>query len=172
MIAGAVLAGGKSERFGSDKRFFKIGGKTLLEIACGKIRKNFEDRYIVIDKSSSINIYGFKTIYDEVEGLGPMGGIYSLLKVVKRCVFIPVDMPFILDSTLKKLASYKNCDAVYIFSKRIYPLPGYYTSNILQVIENLIKENELSLKALLKRVKNKHRIYVDSRYLLNMNYIK
>jgi molybdopterin-guanine dinucleotide biosynthesis protein A len=50
-VAGAILAGGKSRRFGSDKRFFKLNDKTLLEIMCKKLRAVFETKYISTEKN-------------------------------------------------------------------------------------------------------------------------
>jgi len=48
-IAGAVLAGGRSVRFGSDKRFIELDGKTLLEISLEKI-KRFKNKVVVVDR--------------------------------------------------------------------------------------------------------------------------
>ena len=40
-ILGAVLAGGKSKRFGKDKSGIKLGSKTLLDHTLDKIKPKF-----------------------------------------------------------------------------------------------------------------------------------
>ncbi|MCS7184968.1 MAG: molybdenum cofactor guanylyltransferase [bacterium] len=170
MIA-AILAGGKSKRFGSDKRFFRLNGKTLIEIACEKL-KDFEERYIVLDKKTKLKIDGFKIIRDIYSGLGPLGGIYSMLKKVDSSLFIPVDMPYLDVEILKKIASYISYDAVYLKSNRIYPIPGYYSRKILSLIEETIKSGnrkKLSLRYLLSRIKNKYAIKCSNKILVNIN---
>ena len=180
MSSGAVLAGGKSERFGSDKRFFKIGNKTLLEIACEKVKSNFEVKYLVVDSQFKFNISDFIIIKDKIDGKGPLIGIYSALCEVKDkgCVFVPVDMPFLPDELLRYISSLQSYDAVYInFSGKIYPIPGYYSKDVLPLIKNLIECGNFSIKKLLDKVKNKFEIREDiikkfgdpSLLLLNIN---
>jgi molybdopterin-guanine dinucleotide biosynthesis protein A len=115
-VAGAVLAGGKSRRFGSDKRFFKLNDKTLLEIMCEKLRSVFETKYISTEKNfeaklsqHKIEISDFKIVYDKYEDIGPISGIVSVLYQISQigCVFVPCDMPFLPEKILFFLPSSK-----------------------------------------------------------------
>lgn len=160
MLTGAILAGGKSKRFGVDKRFFKFGKKTLLEIACEKI-KNFDEKYIAIDKNFDISklpksLSRFKIIRDKFEDKGPMVGIYSMLLEIENegSIFIPVDMPLIPEELLIYMANLKVYDIVYLKNKdRIYPLPGYYSKRLVSLIEENVKLNRLSLMELIFKSK-------------------
>lgn len=186
--SGAVLAGGKSERFGSDKRFFKFGDKTLIEIACEKI-KNFDERYISLGSDFDVSnlpevARDFKVIIDKFENKGPLVGIYSTLIEVKSegCVFIPVDMPLIPVELLNYMANFAGYDVIYLkSSNKIYPLPGYYSKKLIPLIERNIKSGKLSLMELIFKgegVKALEISYGDlkkfgepDRFLLNVNKV-
>ena len=186
--AGAVLAGGKSKRFGTDKRFFKFGNKTLIEIACEKI-KNFEERYLSVDGNFDIGrlpevARGFNVVRDKLENKGPLIGIYSTLIEVKSegCIFIPVDMPFIPEELLNYMVDLAGYDVIYLkSSERIYPLPGYYSKKLVALIERNIKLNKLSIMDLIfsgEGIKTLEISYQDlkkfgepEKFLLNVNKV-
>lgn len=48
IVSGAILAGGESKRMGRDKKWILFNGKTLLEIALGKLKEITEDVMIVL----------------------------------------------------------------------------------------------------------------------------
>lgn len=155
MRTGAVLAGGISKRFGQDKRFFKIGEKTLIQIACDKIRKIFERRYLIVDETFDHKIEQFIIIKDKIPHKGPLGGIYSFFKETEElgCVFIPVDMPFLIEDLIKYISELHENDIAYInFKKKIYPIPGYYSRRIQKTIEEQIRNENFSLKDLLSKI--------------------
>lgn len=160
-VAGAVLAGGASRRFGRDKRFFPVGGKTLLEIACAKIRALFPRSLIVGDLEGWEGCEGFEVIPDRIKGQGPLGGIYSALLVLEEegCLFIPVDMPYLPRALLKYLGSFGDCEVCYpVYSRRLYPLPGYYSRALLPRIERRLQKGERSLMGLLAEVQRRREV--------------
>ncbi len=155
MRAGAVLAGGLSKRFGQDKRFFKIGEKNLIQIACDKIRETFERRYLIVDENFNHKIEEFIIIKDIIPKKGPLGGIYSFFKETEEngCVFIPVDMPFLTVDLIKYLSELHENDIAYInFKQKIYPIPGYYSRNVQETIEEQIRKGNFSLRDLLLKI--------------------
>lgn len=75
MILGAVLAGGQSSRFGSDKALAELGGRTLLAGAIAMLEVQC-DAVVVVGRSDAPGA----TIPDRPHaGLGPLGGIASAL---------------------------------------------------------------------------------------------
>ncbi len=94
-----ILAGGVSERFGSYKMVFQIGGKPLIKNLISRIEGCFSEIYISVrykwqedELSRFVNVDGF--IYDDIEDLGPLSGIISssdFLKDIGKIVFIPGD---------------------------------------------------------------------------------
>jgi len=70
MILGAVLAGGQSSRFGSDKALAALGGQTLLARAVASLEAQCDEVIVV----------GRGDVTDRPRaGLGPLGGINAAL---------------------------------------------------------------------------------------------
>lgn len=70
MILGAVLAGGQSSRFGSDKALAALGGRTLLERAVAALEAQC-DGVIVVGRGDMPD--------RPRAGMGPLGGINAAL---------------------------------------------------------------------------------------------
>ena len=85
-ILAAVLAGGKSSRFGTDKSLVKLGGKSLLDHTINKIEKTFNEILIISNnKSLTIKDKNIKIIPDCLPGqLGPLIGVLSAMKWAKK----------------------------------------------------------------------------------------
>ncbi|KLE34575.1 molybdenum cofactor guanylyltransferase [Aurantiacibacter luteus] len=76
MILGAVLAGGQSSRFGSDKALAELGGETLLERAVASLSR-WCDRVVVVGREQA----PAPTLPDwPAPGMGPLGGIAAALR--------------------------------------------------------------------------------------------
>ena len=70
MILGAVLAGGLSSRFGSDKALAALGGQTLLARAVAALETQCD----------SVIVVGRGDMHDRPRpGMGPLGGINAAL---------------------------------------------------------------------------------------------
>ena len=75
MILGAVLAGGQSSRFGSDKALAELGGQTLLARAVATLEAQC-DAVVVVGRGHA----PATTIPDRpAGGMGPLGGIAAAL---------------------------------------------------------------------------------------------
>ena len=73
-LLGAVLAGGRSRRFGSDKALARIGGETLLDRACATLQPHC-DKVVVVGRGD---------VQDWPEpDRGPLGGIAGALLLAK-----------------------------------------------------------------------------------------
>ena len=108
-ILGAVLAGGKSQRFGEDKSQVKLGGKLLIDYILSEIIDEFNEVLVV-----SNNLIEFKQsekislIKDFKKDLGPLGGVLTAMKWVKEnnkdyqwISTFPVDTPFFKNQIFK-----------------------------------------------------------------------
>lgn len=69
-ILGAVLAGGRSSRFGSDKAVAEWNGRSLIEHAAASIGQHV-DRVLILDGREVADL--------PAAGLGPLGGIAGAL---------------------------------------------------------------------------------------------
>ena len=109
-ILGAVLAGGKSQRFGEEKSQVKLGDKLLIDYILLEIIEEFKEILVVsnslIDfrKSEKITV-----IEDIKKNLGPLGGVLTAMKWIKDnnkdykwISTFPADTPFFKRSILQK----------------------------------------------------------------------
>ena len=109
-ILGAVLAGGKSQRFGEDKSQVKLGDKLLIDYILSEIIEEFSE--ILVVSNSLINFKKSEKISvteDIKKNLGPLGGVLTAMKWVKDnnkdykwISTFPADTPFFKHSILQK----------------------------------------------------------------------
>ena len=82
-ILGAILAGGQSRRFGSDKAAAIVDGKPLIEQVASRLRPQVEE-LVVVGKHWP----GLDYVPDlPVAGLGPIGGLAGALAHAKQLGF-------------------------------------------------------------------------------------
>lgn len=78
-VLGALLAGGKSERFGSDKAMAVYQGQYLIDHAIGLLEPQC-DALLICGRS-----YGdYAFVKDDPEDQGPLGGINAALRYAKN----------------------------------------------------------------------------------------
>ena len=91
-LLGAVLAGGQSRRFGSDKAQARLGGTTLLDHAVAALNPQC-DRSVIVGRENG----PVAAIPDRPQpGLGPLGGIagalaYAASEGFDAVLTVPVD---------------------------------------------------------------------------------
>jgi molybdopterin-guanine dinucleotide biosynthesis protein A len=99
-LAGAILAGGRSSRFGGFPKgaLRRPDGSTvvghLLRVLDGV---GVDERVIVANPSHAYGDAGCPVIHDRLPGLGPLGGIEAALRHFSRShdavLFLPCDLP-------------------------------------------------------------------------------
>jgi len=158
-----IICGGKSKRMGFDKLFIKIKDKTLISLIVENMKKKFEKVYIISnDNNKFSNFKSQKTILieDEIKGIGPIGGLYTGLKITdtQYNFVISGDIPYIdleLINNLIKNISNKHDVFIYKYKKNLYPLFGIYSTRIVEKIEKCIASKNYSMNNLLRIVKTK-----------------
>lgn len=148
---GVVLAGGKSSRMGANKALLMRNSSTYNGQSRGSenmlgfsknLLKNIGINNIVV--SGHIDDGNTETyVADQFAELGPMGGIYSVIKKYqpKALLILPVDLPLMTQQTLQQLKmkgelSQKAC----FFTDHFLPLylpnnafvEQFFTSNFAQ----------------------------------------
>ncbi|UCG50713.1 MAG: molybdenum cofactor guanylyltransferase [Candidatus Latescibacterota bacterium] len=106
-ITGYILAGGRSRRFGKDKRQILIGGISLLE----KTRRLLVDLlgrepFVVGDNLSDLVLDPSTIVPDSRPGCGPLGGLVAALSHSPTVwsLVMAADMPFLTIEDLRRLA--------------------------------------------------------------------
>ncbi|MBA6365296.1 NTP transferase domain-containing protein, partial [Colwellia sp. BRX8-8] len=149
---GVVLAGGKSSRMGSNKALLMrnktaVNGKENMLSFSKNLLKNIGINNIVVSGNidgADVNSENFVT--DQFAELGPMGGIYSVIKKYqpKSLLILPVDLPLMTKETLAQLKikgelAQKAC----FFSDHFLPLylpnnafvEQFFTTHFLQYLQ-------------------------------------
>ena len=152
-ILAVVLAGGKSKRFGEDKNCAKLGDKTLLEHVLLKIDNKFQE--ILIVSSQSIEIQETKSltiIPDCYDGLGPLAGVLSSMKWIKKnkkpyqwLATFPSDTPFfdisIIEAYEKKIKLNESSLYFVKSNNKRHNIFGLWSIDLLETLENDLIEN-------------------------------
>lgn len=110
-VAGYVLAGGASSRFGGDKAFAKLGGIPMLEYMIDLLIKVTGDAFIVGGTREQHQGFDVDIIADRWPREGPLGGIVTALEVSAKSpgkpkwnLVVSCDMPFLTAEWLRFLA--------------------------------------------------------------------
>ena len=105
-LLGAILAGGQSQRFGSDKAEARLGGRTLLEHVAATLGPQVGGLVVC-----GRDIAGYRCVADRpTAGLGPLGGICAALHEGGRqgfdaVVTVPCDTPLLPDDLVARLSA-------------------------------------------------------------------
>ncbi len=173
-ISTIILAGGKSKRLGQDKKSLKITGNNLfLWQHIAQIAAPLSSEILIIANPLEINTHEYNVIPDIIPGLGPLGGIYTGLKLIKNsCAFVlPVDMPLLTTGILKRLEQ-KLSDNKIIIARHnglIEPLVAIYPKKILPLVEQMIERKEYKLRLLFDRFPCEFVDFDDNTPFLNIN---
>jgi len=153
-IIAAILAGGKSRRFGVDKSTTKLGDKTLIEHTISKIEKKFPEILIISNnqeiKVDKRNVFVLK---DCIQGqLGPLVGVLSAMKWVETknkkydwVATFPCDTPFfdtkIIDE-VKKFSKKNNKKLYFLKSGEMrHNIFGLWSIQLKNILEKDINNN-------------------------------
>jgi len=70
-VAGAVLAGGRSRRMGSDKGLLRIGSRRLIDVVLETIRRLFPEVLVVANDPTAYEGLGVPVVPDRIPEIGP-----------------------------------------------------------------------------------------------------
>ncbi len=139
MIAGAVLAGGKSLRFGKNKALQTFRGKRFIDLAVQSLRPLCDPVMAVVNEIEPYRDTGAVLVRDLLPDLGPLAGIYTAL-LYSPCEWVFVkatDMPFLVPEMAALLigAAKEGFDAVVPKAGEFFdPLLALYNRRCMPVI--------------------------------------
>ncbi len=150
--AGAVLAGGRSRRFGSDKSAFHYRGRTLLEHALASLVEA-EERYIV--GGPERRIADARWIPDETPGLGALAGVQAVLRQAAPdwVAVVGCDMPFLPPALWSHLLAEAAGGARLVVPEGpsgLEPLAAVYHRDLMPEVDALLERGGAPLRSLLE----------------------
>jgi molybdopterin-guanine dinucleotide biosynthesis protein A len=159
-----VLAGGKSLRLGYDKVLETIGDTSLLERVISRVSL-LSSEVIIVTANEPINLElvdypKLRILSDIYPGKGPIGGIYTGLatSISFYNLVVASDMPFLNQNLLHYMIQLSaNFDLVVPrVGNLVEPLHAVYTKKCLATIEQMIKQDKLSVNQLFHLVKTRY----------------
>jgi molybdenum cofactor guanylyltransferase len=157
--SGFVLAGGLSSRMGRDKALLPYRGKTLIEHVAGIVGEALPDTsrpVAIIGDPSRYGNLGYPVHPDSVPGCGPLGGIYTALKVSTSDwnLLVACDMPMLSPVGLRALldcaqAASGSCLTAAALDGQPEPLCALYHRRCLPVLNRAIREKRFKMRGLL-----------------------
>ncbi|MER3536733.1 MAG: molybdenum cofactor guanylyltransferase [Thermus sp.] len=148
MYTGAVLAGGRSRRFGADKALYAYRGRPLLAWVLASLEEAGE-RFIVANRPYA---FGVPVYPDLLPGADSLSGLHTAL-VQARFPWVAVaacDLPFLTPGYWallyeKALASPHPVVVPWNPEGHLEPLMAFYHKDCLPQVERQIREGNLRL---------------------------
>jgi molybdopterin-guanine dinucleotide biosynthesis protein A len=151
ILRGAILAGGMSRRFGSDKALADFGGTSLLKKLLGVLGNVVQDPVVIVNTPERYADLPVRRLVDVLPGCGPLGGVYTALTEFRTdaVLILTCDMPLVTAEVLTSLvAAWRPGDAAVVGASGsgLEPFPGIYDTTLTQDIASLIREHDLGMR--------------------------
>lgn len=160
-IAGVVLAGGQSSRYGQPKMFELFDGHPLYKHSLKALQKNQLQPLILATNASLQSRFSEENVQWVIEKQPHQGPLFALQNImvnfpdVEWFFVIASDMPFINADFVQTMLSLidDRFDAIVpIQDARLQPLAAIYRRRALPNATQLVQQNKRSMKALLEQL--------------------
>lgn len=168
----AILAGGKSSRFGRDKGLTTFRDGPLVERVIA-VFKEMELPAFIVSNDDAYQTFGLPVFADEHKEIGPLGGLHTALKNASttHCFCAACDMPFLDKRLFEAMIEYSDFEAVVPrYNGRPEPLLGLYKTEALPKIEALIQQGNYRMSEAVEQLTH-HWLDIDENtvfYHLNL----
>ena len=161
MLTAAILAGGRSTRFGGrDKSALVVDGRTIFDRQVSELSQIAGEILLVGGTIQSGPRPGVTPIADLIPGCGPLGGMHAALSVARGepVIVLACDMSYVSAAFLAYLASLAGDPggfaAVVPQTERGYhPLCAVYTHAVIAQIERRLAAGHFTMMGLLADVR-------------------
>jgi molybdopterin-guanine dinucleotide biosynthesis protein A len=144
-ITGFILAGGKSERMGTNKSLLRIGGITFIERTVNLMKDLFQEVVIITNQPEEYSFLKLPMEEDIHKNTGPLAGIHSALvhTITDKNFIISCDMPLMTAEVIRYLIEYPTDKLITIAraDNFIQQLCGVYHKSLIPNIEKIIGKN-------------------------------
>ncbi len=156
-MTGAVLAGGKSVRFGKNKALEEFQGKRFVERAIESLRPFCDPVIVVVNDLAPYAELGVTLVRDVVPHQGPLGGIYTaLLFSPSEWVMVKAtDMPFLVPGMASlMIGAREGFDAVVPKREGYFePLLALYSRRCLPAIARQLEGERRQIVEFYRKIK-------------------
>jgi molybdenum cofactor guanylyltransferase len=152
-IEAVILAGGKSERMGTDKGLVHLHGKPMIAYSIDLLL-SLKIPFRIGSHIEAYRQFGCEMLSDLLPGLGPMGGLYTALRTcsASRLLLLSCDSPFISEELISRLLKGSGQRNISVASsgEKLYPLCAIYPVTIFPHVQNCIESGNLRMKSLVE----------------------
>ncbi len=149
-----VLAGGDSRRMGQDKAALVLEGKTLLESVTTTMQQVFA--MVIVSVRQLRAGVEIPQVCDDPSRTGPLAGLIAGMAEARTpWVFaVACDMPFVTQSVVNQLASYRDEHQAVVPMVGGYPQPlaAFYAMNALEAMRTSLEAGDRSLRGMLRKL--------------------
>lgn len=160
---GAILAGGRSRRFGSPKPFAELGGSLMVDRVATAVRGSGAHAVLISGPGVPDMRHLLPCREDARPGLGPLGGLETALEWAGElglggALCVACDTPFLVPALLRAMAERGEGARGRIVAPEsegplgVEPLCAWYPVAALPEIRDRLHSHRLALAALLEAI--------------------
>jgi FdhD protein len=166
-VSGVILAGGESQRMGSDKSLLPIHGARFIDRVYARLNSLFDEVIIVTNSPKLYQDIPCRKVPDIYLKQGALAGIHAGLSQVQqpRAFVVGCDMPFITAELVRAICSHaKQGDLILPLSSSGHePLHALYAKSCLPAMEQVL---EAGHKRIMKFFSQVHVVEIPAEELL------
>jgi molybdopterin-guanine dinucleotide biosynthesis protein A len=149
-IAGVILAGGRSTRFGSNKALAILDDKPLIQHVADLMSGLFAECLLVTNTPEEYKFLSLPMTHDRYRDSGPLAGIHAALLQIseQRAFVVACDMPNLSPELIRYLCNINEQDYDVIIpglEKGQEPLFGIYHKKSLAVIDSHLQQKDCQI---------------------------
>jgi len=156
-MTGAILAGGRSTRMGTNKALLEFGGMRIIEGLLSKMRPLFPEILIIANERDAYADLGVPVLPDRIPEKGSLGGIYTAVVqgAFPQAFCIACDMPLASPAVIAHLRDLAPGYDVVVprTSEGYQPIHAVYGKTCLPHMEEMIRADRLKIDRLFPLVR-------------------
>ena len=173
-LAGALIAGGRSRRFGRDKAIAELRGVRLADLSLEVLRAGC-DALVVAGPPALAASLGLEAVADALDlAGGPAAGIAAALGWARadgftHLVTAPCDTPALPGDLVRRLARAADAPVVAAWAARPHPLCAIWDVGGLADLRRSLAASHPPLRALVEQLGGRWLQFPDEAAFLNLN---
>ena len=156
-VAGVILAGGKSSRFGSNKALALHQGDALIHGITRKLAGLFPETLLVTNTPEDYAFLGWPMVADQYLNCGPLAGIHAALQTISqpRAFICGCDMPLLNQELIRFLCALPGEHDVVLpwLPEGPEPLYAVYSKKALPLIEENLALKQCKIGTLYEKLR-------------------
>ncbi len=156
-VAGVILAGGKSSRFGSNKALALHQGDALIQGISRRLAGLFPETLLITNTPEEYGFLGWPMAKDLYPDCGPLAGIHAALRTVSqpRIFVCGCDMPLINPDLIRFLCALEGDHDIVLpwLHEGPEPLYAVYSKKALPIIEEQLGKKQYKIGMVFEKLR-------------------